>query len=234
MNSPIDEVDKTTPDTPSETEIPAEETPAEEAEVSDEEDAPKRNAEGRIGELLARNKELEKKIDFMMERMAPPPPPPRVSETEVDPEVQKAKEYLRNNLKMVSQEDLEKRLKWIEDNQALQNEHSRLLSQYDGSDGRPRYDKSAVEDYMRKSGVYNPEVAYKALHETELFDWNLKRSESKKKQQPYVERKGMTGDREDNTITREKIAEWMKTPEGRVKYEQNREKILKLMHEGSL
>jgi hypothetical protein len=87
---------------------------------------------------------------------------------------------------------------------------------------------------MRQNGVYNPEVAYKALHEAELFDWGLKKTEEKRKQRPYVERQGSTVSRDDNTITRETISEWMKTPEGRAKYERNRDKILKLMQEGAL
>ncbi len=89
---------------------------------------------------------------------------------------------------------------------------------------------------MRDHAVYDPEVAYKALNEPELLDWAIKRAGSGKTQRPYVERGGGSGRQaqEDNTITREKIDEWMKTPEGRMKYEQNREKILELMTKGQL
>jgi hypothetical protein len=110
----------------------------------------------------------------------------------------------------------------------------RLESMFDGADGRPKYDRTAVEEYARKNAIYNPEVAYRELHRTELFDWELKKLDEKKKQRPYVEKQGSTMNRDDNTITREKIAEWMKTPEGRAKYERNRDKIIKLMQQGQL
>ena len=232
MTSLIDEVDETTTtDSNSGTETETDDTATEDGAAS-EDDASSRGAESRINELLARNKELEKKLDMIADRMAPPAP--RTSGTEKNPEVEKARDYLKSQLGVVTKDDLEQRLKDLEDRQILLGEHGRLESHYDGSDGRPRYDRTGVEEYMRKNAVYNPEVAYKALHETELFDWGLKKSEDKKKQPPYVEKRGQAVNQEDNTITREKIAEWMKTSEGRLKYEQNRDKILKLMQQGAL
>ena len=88
---------------------------------------------------------------------------------------------------------------------------------------------------MRDRAIYDPTVAYEQLHKTELFDWNVKQLEEQPKKQPYVEKKGSTtATREENTITREQIADWMKTPEGRIKYEKNRNKILSLMAQGQL
>lgn len=233
MNSPLDQVDEqTTADSTSEIERPSEEVVVDEQPISEEEEAPRRNAEGRINELLARNKELERKLDMVVDRMAPPPPPPPMSTA--SPEVQKAIEYLRE-LGFTHKDDLSRELQALKDQEVLNSEHFRLASGYDGSDGRPKYDKNEVEDYMRQSGVYNPEAAYKLLHEPELTDWALKKAESTRKQRPYVERANSSAlNRDDNTITRDVIAEWMKTPEGRMKYEKNREKILKLMQQGAL
>lgn len=191
----------------------------------------KKSAEARINELTAELRTTQDELRGMKEERKVPTPPP---DRPVTPEVQKAVGALRD-LKFVQEDDLNKKIQEIEDRLALNTAHLRLEGSYDGSDGRPKYEKSAVEGYMRQNGVYNPEVAYKAMHETELLDWALKKAEGSTKKRPFVERPGSPGsNRDDNTITREKIAEALKTPAGRDWYEQNRDKILELTAKGQL
>jgi len=218
--SPSDVENKETEDTSVDTEV----------NTKEETDSPgKKSAEARINELIAKNKELANKLDTIEEKMAPPPPPPTDSTQELTPEVQKAVNYLKK-LGFVTKEEQEKKIREVQDRAYLDAEHGRLENRFSGADGRPKYEKREIEEYMRKRGIYDPEVAYEQLFKKELFDFELKKYEGDRKKKPFVQKTGSSaGTRDDNTITREKIAEWIKTPEGRIKYEQNRDKILKMM-----
>ena len=200
------------------------------------EDKPgKKSAEARINELLSKNKELENKLITIEEKLAPPPPPaPKDSNQELTPDVKKAVETLKK-IGFVTREEQDKKLQQIQDRAFLDAEHVKLENKYDGSDGKPKYVKKDVEKYMQERGIFDSEAAYKLMFEKELLDFEMKRYEDNRKKKPFVQKPGSSaGTREDNTITREKIAEWMKTPEGRLKYEQNSAKILKMMANNEL
>lgn len=210
-----------------------------ENELGDEGDqkkSGKKSAEGRINELVAELKTVKEELEAVKAKETTPPPPPAPDKSKVAPEQQKAVEYIKG-LDFVQKSDVEEKIKAIEDRLALDNEHSRLASSYDGADGRPKYDRTKVEAYMRDHAVYDPEIAYKALNETELLDWHMKKSNPDDNKKPYVTKPGSgSSTRGDNSITREKLAEVSAnpTPENRAWYERNRNKILQLMAEGNL
>ena len=209
-------------------------TGSEETSEETKETSGKKSAEARINELVGKIKEFETKLEETKQK----PVASTSTESNVTPEMQKAIDYLKS-LKFVREEDVDKKVEErvgrLQDRFTLDSEHVRLANTYSGSDGRPKYDKEEVEKYMRERAIYDPTVAYEQLHKTELFDWQMKQVEEQSKKQPYVEKKGSTtATREENTITREQIAEWMKTPEGRIKYEKNRAKILSLVQQGQL
>lgn len=195
----------------------------------------KRSAEARINELLSKNKELIEEVQGLKVKIDTLPVPTPITPPQPDnPEVDKAIKYLKQTGKFVDQNDLEERVRVIQDRMTLDSEHQRLENIYDGSDGRPKYDRNKAEEYMRKNGGM-PSAAYKLMNETELLDWTIKQAEEGRKKKPYIAKPSSTaGIRDDNTITREKIAESMKTPEGRMWYEQNRKEILTLQGEGKL
>ena len=242
--NPTQDEEETSQSPSDETETPSDDFDfKEDLEEEDDDAAPrKRSAEARINQLIAQNKELEKRLTNAEEQMkAPereydeqqqvPTPPTRVENT--SPEVQRALDFLKES-GFTTKEELSKMIQEIEDRRILDQTHLRLEDRYDGEDGRPKYDKPRVEQYMRENGIYNPEVAYKAMHESELLDWHLKTAEGDRKKKPYVQLEGTSVGRKDNTITREKIAKSQLTPEGRSWYERNRPKILQLLAEGKL
>jgi hypothetical protein len=210
---------------------------------STEFDAPrKKSAEGRIHQLISKNKELEERlasVEKEKEKIFTQTPSVESTvvqkEPVVTPEVQKALEFLKVQ-GFVTKDELEKVQKETQNRQMLDNEHLRLQTTYDGSDGRPKYDKEKVEDYMRTQGIYNPEVAYKVMNETELLDYELKKAEERLKTGPYIEKGGMKGEEaaQAKAISPEKIAKAAMTPEGRAWYERNRDKILSLMNKGQV
>ena len=201
----------------------------------DKQSGDKKNADSRINELVGKNKQLEEQVAELRRSQQAAASTSTEDKKQLTPDAQKAVEYLKG-LGFQQKTDVEAELKQIQDRIALDNEHTQLSLRFDGEDGRPQYDKDKVEDYMRKNGIFNPEAAYKLMHETELLDWNIKGQTSQKKK-PYIEKPGGTGTmRGDNTITREKLQEVAAnpTPANRAWYEQNRPKILSLMAEGKL
>lgn len=193
----------------------------------------KKSAEGRISELVAEIKELKEQIaERPVAEKIPAPVPPAAPE---DPTAQKAIKFLKDQ-GFLTQDELNAKIQEIEDRNTLNAEHSRLESVFSGEDGRPKYDRAKVETFMSKRHVYDPEAAYKLMNEEELIDWRLKKTEETTKKRPYVERGSSTAgaDLDNRAITLEKIGEWLKTPEGRVKYEQNRDKILGMLARGEL
>lgn len=200
----------------------------------------KKSAEARIQELNAKLKAIEEKNAELEKKVTTPPPPPQAptKEGQLTADQVKAVEYLES-LGFTRKEAVDSKIKEIEDRRALDSEHGRLVSTYDGSDGRPKYDQSKVEQFMRDHAVYDPEIAYKAMNEAELLDWTMKKSNTgDQKQRPFIEKPGGAGVNRSgqNAITREKLAEVSQnpTPANRDWYERNRNKILQLLAEGQL
>jgi hypothetical protein len=136
------------------------------------------------------------------------------------PEQSTAIEKLRS-FGIVTKEDLQA----VKDQMVLDSEYSRLETAYGGQDGRPKFDRMEVEDYMRKSGIYNPEKAYKDMYEEELFDWRVKNM-SRKKTPNFSSKPQSQSTFREEPMSVESIRERLKTSEGREWYEKNRDKIL--------
>ena len=202
----------------------------------------KRTAESRINQLVAKNKQLEKELQDKEElgrtttQTLPPPPPPS-SGTPITPEAQRIVEQLKA-IGVAFRTDLDTELETVRSRTALDNEHFRLERSFTGEDGRPRYDRSKIEAYMRDNGIYKPEVAYKALYEEELTDWTIRNAESRRTNRPVTERSGsVSGNRpEANAITRERMQEmYAKGPRVYMEwYNKNRSKIMELSSQGKL
>lgn len=199
--------------------------------------ANKRTAEARINELSGRLKEQEDELKALRAKETVKTPMPPANNSTTSPEAQKVIEQLES-LGFTRKEAIEEKLKTIEERIELNAEHMKLGNEYDGSDGRPKYNKSKVEGFMRDRGIFDPEAAYKIMNESELLDWNLKKVDAGSKKRPYVEKPGGSGVNRtsDTQITKEKLEEVSKnpTPANREWYERNRNKILQMMAEGQL
>lgn len=222
--------------------------PSEGAAPEGSEERRGRTAEDRIDELLSKNKQMEEELksrptreefDSLKSKLETvPTPPPVAPEEPQSPDVQKAIDFLKSKGKFVDEEKLRKEMQFVKDQMYLDSQHQRLENKYDGSNGMPRYDRAKADEYMRSHPVYDPEIAYEQIYKDELLDWNIKKLESDRKKKPYIARPSSTSgtQTDDNALTREKVQEWVSnpTPENRQRYEQNREKILKLMAQGKL
>lgn len=57
----------------------------------------------------------------------------------------------------------------------------KLENDFNGADGRPKFEKIAILEYMRDNGINDPELAYKIKYEKELDAWKEKKISSAKK-----------------------------------------------------
>jgi len=216
------------------TATPVEDSSDEEStQIGGEDGEPKgRGAEARIKQLLAENKTKDAQIASLENsRVEKSTPIPRETSNQKPPEVLRAISQLKN-MGVSFDSDVDQKVADVQNRLTLNNEHGRLNETYNGSDGRPKYNSDEVEKYMRDNGVYQPEVAYKTMHEAELLDWNLKQSSQKPKS--YTAPPTAPGSRGSQTITREKLAEMQDKPNYKEWYNKNRDKILKLMAEDKL
>ena len=192
----------------------------------------KRDAEGRINQLVGKVKELEDKLAEVSKSSAPPQTVP--GKPEMTPEMEQAAQQI-GKLGFQNEEAVNQKIRQLEDRLLLETEHGRLEGKFDGSDGRPKYDRKEVEKFMRDKAVYNPEIAYENLYKKELLEFEIKQAQEGKSatpdsQTPSGERPQGSGD----VLTREVIKEKMTTPEWREFYDKNRDKILTLMQKGQL
>jgi len=193
----------------------------------------KKDAETRINQLVGQIKNLEEKLEQVGSKQPTQPVPGQ--EPPLTPELERAREQIKS-LKFVDEEALDKKVRQMEDRILLDTEHGRLEKDFDGEDGRPKYERKEVEKFMRDKGVYNPEIAYENLFKTELLDWNIKNADKKPAppKSDSGQAKGDTQKGDTQTITREVIREKMSTPEWKSFYDQNRDTILTLMQKGQL
>lgn len=193
--------------------------------------------QGRIRQLIKeRNKErdarkrTEQRLERLERQSGVPARGGRGESTSTqgrDSTLERAKKRLKE-AGFITEEDFQR----LQDSLVLQREYDRLQSKYDGSDGQPKFDPVEVEDYMKRSGNYNPEDAYKALYHEELIS-AAKREALKNSKGTYSESPDASPSPESRakkgSLSRKDIAEM--SPE---EYEKYRKEILKLMQDQQL
>lgn len=190
--------------------------------------------QGRIRQLIKeRNEErdareeTEQRLERLEQQAGVPARGGRAQERSTqgrDPTLQRAKKRLKD-AGFITKDDFQQ----LQDSLVLQREYDKLQAKYDGSDGRPKFDPVEVEDYMKRSGNYNPEDAYTALYHEELVN-AAKREAVKSSQGTYSESPDASPSPESRAkkgaLSREDIANM--SPK---EYEEHREEILRLMGE---
>jgi len=126
----------------------------------------------RVPELEAKLKELESKLG----QVSPPP----VGNVPQGADKEKIKEAIRD-LGFVPRDEVQELLRQKDDDDALKQELTRLESRYDGSDGRPKFEKTKVVKFALDRQIGDPEAAYKILNEKALIDWQIKQALDKSK-----------------------------------------------------
>lgn len=95
----------------------------------------------------------------------------------------------------------------------LLDQTSGLEKEYNGADGRPKFDQKEVLQFMAENGINDPELAYKVRYEKELDEWKEKR---------------LTGAKKSNIVTSTNAGATSKAPE---QVKPNRDNIQALIEE---
>lgn len=114
--------------------------------------------------------------------------------TEDEDSVRQAKEAAKK-LGLVTNDDFESyldksfRSKYQQERAAerLLESASSLENKYNGQDGRPKFSTDSILEYMRDTGINDPEKAYKLQYENELDKWKEGQLEKSKKTGFYTE-----------------------------------------------
>ena len=107
-----------------------------------------------------------------------------------DPYVQEKLGAKQSEKEQILREDLE-----------FQKTIESLETEFDGSDGRPKFDKKAVLEYGMQNQIFNPRTAYKELHEQELEEWIIKQANEKKRPSTFFEKSGGKGGKQPEPKT---------------------------------
>ena len=83
--------------------------------------------------------------------------------------------------------------------QELLRDCEKLSEEYDGKDGRPKFDTSDVLEFMKDEGIRDPLKAYKIKFEDQLDTWKQQSLAGAKKKGIYTE-EGSGGNKEPPTV----------------------------------
>jgi len=150
--------------------------PAEQAqEASSEQQAVPYSRFKEVNEELKANRgtveQLQTKLQELEARIAPQQQP-------ANPQIEQVKQQL-HDLGFVSKDEVQQTLRQQQENTRVEQQLTKLEAQYDGKDGRPKFDRKAVVEFALSQGIGNPEYAYKSLHEKDLTNWSIQQAIAK-------------------------------------------------------
>lgn len=95
-----------------------------------------------------------------------------------DPNQEVVKAQLKS-LGFITREEQEAELRRRDEDSRVERELDALTTKYNGSDGRPKFDRKKILEYAIENGIANAEVAYKAMNEKALTDWAIQQAVTK-------------------------------------------------------
>lgn len=161
------------------------------------------SAQDRIRTLIKERNEAKEQLSRQAQDDVQAVIPPSNQYGEED-EVQKAAKLLKEKAGMVTRDDLDAILNRIETDKI----HAGLEKEFDGRDGRPKYDRLEVEDHAKRKNIWNLEAAYQNMYFDELQD--IGRT---KKKQTYTSKPQAS--RPQETVTVESFQKKLSGPGGK-------------------
>lgn len=137
--------------------------------------------------------ELRKEKNSWLEQQIPKPEPkaPQNDEERQALELQQAKSLLKNKMGVITNDEFEGefRKRYVVERQAekLNESLQDLAVKIDGTDGRPKFNAQEILDYMSRSNIPDPNIAYKLRYEKELDSWKEQQFQSVKRPGLYTE-----------------------------------------------
>lgn len=103
-------------------------------------------------------------------------------------EFQQAVKNLEKVGKFVTEEKLQQLLQPKLDRLTLDRAHDKLEDKYQGSTTLPKYIREEVEDYAKKKGIWDLDVAFKDMYHDEFLDYEIAQRSGEVKKTPYTEK----------------------------------------------
>lgn len=127
----------------------------------------------RFEEVNSTLKQVKEELNQFKTQVAPKPQP-------ADPQLEAVKEQLKE-LGFVRKEDIDRDFKQREADKQVQDELSHLEETYNGSDGRPKFDRNKVIKFALEKQIGDLETAYEKLHKDAIINWHIEQAVSKSK-----------------------------------------------------
>jgi len=105
-------------------------------------------------------------------------------------------DYYKSKLQGLWKHDIEEEKRKILEDARLEARVKDLSEKYNGSDGRPQFKWEEVLRYADERNIPDPELAYKAMHESALDEWKIRNATSRKRPATFSERSASSGTKE--------------------------------------
>lgn len=128
----------------------------------------------RFKEKVQEVNELKEAVSKIQERYQTPETPLQPA----DPQRELIKQEFKkvaDELGYVSKEQLQQQ----KEDEAVQQQLQALEKQYDGSDGRPKFDRKEIVQYALQNRIGNLEAAYNQMHQKDLINWHIAQATQK-------------------------------------------------------
>lgn len=83
------------------------------------------------------------------------------------------------DLGFVSKDELEAEKLRAKEDDFVQKELSRLESEWDGKEGKPKFDRQSVIEYALDNHIGDPEAAFLKMNSKSIIDWHIKSASTK-------------------------------------------------------
>ena len=141
-----------------------------------------------------------------------------------------------DKLKEVGKFVTEDKLQQIQDRMVLDRAHDRLEGKYQGSGSLPKYIREEVEDFARRKGIYDMDVAFQTLYRDEFLDHEVaKRLDKGGNKTSYTEKPKTSSATKEQPMTREYIQKKLAGPkaEAYAFYDKHKETIEQVIKQAS-
>lgn len=145
----------------------------------------------RFDEVYGKAKSYEAKVKEYEEKLAQLE---QKQQTPSNPEEDAIKANLKrvlNDMGFVSREELEIERKREEQDRAIASERKSLEAEWNGQDGKPKYDHEAVVDFALENRIGSLTAAFKLMNEETLTNYKI--------QKAIRESRGVTSERSDGS-----------------------------------
>lgn len=94
---------------------------------------------------------------------------------------------------------------------------AKLSNEWNGKDGKPKFDVEEIVEYGQKTGIYDPEAAFEVLHSKELAEYRAKQAKTGVKSERQGKPVQNVG-RDEDALVKEarKTGDWTKVLQGRL------------------